>query len=76
MDCHKFIEEFEQFSERCLRMHSLFNSLISSTDLEIDSNYLQTLRYEAGLDRDEVSKVDLTCMNMDWLNIEMKTKFD
>ncbi|XP_055299687.1 zinc finger protein weckle-like [Sitodiplosis mosellana] len=52
-NCHQFIAEFERFSERCSKVHALFNSLISSTDLEIDSNYLQTLRYEAGLDRDE-----------------------
>lgn len=55
-DCYKFIADFEQFTERCTKVHLLFNDLISSTDLEIDSIYLQTLRYEAGLDRDEVRK--------------------
>lgn len=50
--CHNFIGQLEQFTERCVKVHSLFNSLISTSDLEIDAVYLQTLRCEAGLDRD------------------------
>lgn len=54
-ECHRFVGQFEEFSERCIKVHTLFNNLISSVDLEIDTVYLQTLRYEAGLDSDEVS---------------------
>lgn len=55
-ECHNFIGQFEEFSERCIKVQSLFNNLISSVDLEIDAVYLQTLRYEAGLDTEKVSE--------------------
>lgn len=48
-------------------MDLLFNNLISSTNLEMDSNYLQALRYEyLGVcdddgDRDQVGKNENNC---------------
>lgn len=50
------MDQLEKFSERCIKVQTLFNDLISSADLQIDSEYLQSLRYEAGLDTDMVSQ--------------------
>lgn len=45
----------EEYSERCIKVNLLYNSLITLTsDLPLDPNYLQNLRYEAGLDKDQV----------------------
>lgn len=55
IECHNFIERLQAFDERCLKVNSLFNNLITSTELQFDSDYLQGLRFEAGLDTDEVS---------------------
>lgn len=52
----------EQFGERCVRVNTMFDMIISSNEnLQIDPNYLQSLRDDAGLDKDEVS--DITFLN-------------
>lgn len=53
-ECCKFMTKIEEYSERCMKVNLLYNSLISTSDLPLDPNYLQNLRYEAGLDKDEV----------------------
>lgn len=48
----------EQFGERCVRVNTMFDMIISSNEnLQIDPNYLQSLRDDAGLDKDDVSGI-------------------
>lgn len=62
IECHNFIERLQAFDERCLKVNTLFNNLITSTELQLDSDYLQGLRFEAGLDRDVVSGLITICL--------------
>lgn len=39
-----------------MKVQSLFSNLLSSSDLQIDSDYLQSLRHEIGLDNDIVGQ--------------------
>lgn len=55
MACCSFVNQLDQFTDQCLKVQALFNNLLSSTDLQFDLGYLQSLRYEFGLDNDLVS---------------------
>lgn len=56
-ECCKFISNVEQFNARCIKVNLLYNSLISMSDLPLDPSYLQNLRYEAGLEDNEVISI-------------------
>lgn len=54
--CFIFVLKLEEFAEQCDRTDWMFNRIIQSNqDQQVDCNYLQMVRYEAGLDEEKVS---------------------
>lgn len=54
--CQEYLIALEQFSERCINVNTMFDIILSLNEaMQIDSIYLQGLRDEAGLDKDDVS---------------------
>lgn len=59
-ECKQFLMKLDQFSERCMRVNTMFGIIISSNEnLQVDPIYLQSLRDNAALGNDMVCGVQL-----------------
>lgn len=57
VECYEFVGKLQYFAERFEKANTLFNRIVlSSINEQNDNNYLQSLRYEAGLDEEKVRK--------------------
>lgn len=57
-ECKQFLTTLDQFSERCMRVNTMFGIIISSNEnLQVDPIYLQNLRDNAALANDMVCSV-------------------
>lgn len=54
-ECHEFIGKLHYFTEKCDKATALFNKILhSNCNQQNDVNYLQSLRYDAGIDEEKV----------------------
>lgn len=57
-ECHGFVKKLEEFDERCGKVDTMFNELVSSDEAILDSDeiFLQLCRRKFGLDKREVRR--------------------
>lgn len=64
-ECKQFLMILDQFSERCIRVNTMFGIIISSNEnLQVDPIYLQNLRDNAALDNALVCGVQLRIIRL------------